>query len=788
MSKTKQFLESKQGQEVGKGGNKTVIDEKSIQQFEAEANKLANEPDPEKRVAAQNAFLALQETRNKMRQMYQQETGNGLLDRAARKQVRNYYRDQMKHYSSQLDEMGYGGLAGKYFKSQGDKEGPAAIAEAGAKIAPNYAPAQRDWMNAELDAGNYEDAKDAGMQAMQLNPEHPEPYVGVSKASYELRDYEDAYQFSKRALDINPRDYRARTINRLSVQRLGDRSDTARADAGAVPVVAAKAASAMRTAPAYRQFAQPSAAADGRASEQLLASKLYANKAMTLLQQGDAKAAAQAAVAALRANPTNLRARVAYIKALEKTGRHQLMLYAVNEALRYHPNNSMLLAMRAGAFNHMKQYKDALASATGAIVADSKNPEAYLQKAWALDGMGRKLERNQALELARQYGGAGTKYEQVWEKVNELDEGELAAWLAGENLPPKEQAAKGVWGKGFENRRLLTLGLTSIVGGFLIALGLLRSFSSRWKALMHRIALAFGRESPRLETHAAAAGLPGGNGASRDVGEILSRGYDVRRELGVGGMGIVYEAVDRALQRRVAVKKMRDEIRSDPRERERFLVEARTVATLHHPNIVEIFSIVEDGRDAFLIFEFVDGKDVNEVLHKKKRLTFTEAVSVLRGVTAALDYAHSRRVVHRDLKPSNIMVSKEGRVKVMDFGVARMAKDSLSRVSRTNTVVGTPPYMAPEQEQGRVCSESDIYALAVMLYEMVTGRLPFEGVGAGMLMAKLNKTYVPAGRVVSGLPAGFDAALDRALEPEPEKRWKTAGEFLSSLDALSIPR
>ncbi len=157
-------------------------------------------------------------------------------------------------------------------------------------------------------------------------------------------------------------------------------------------------------------------------------------------------------------------------------------------------------------------------------------------------------------------------------------------------------------------------------------------------------------------------------------------------------------------------------------------------------------------------------------------------VDVLDGLQAA----HQAGIVHRDLKPSNIMVEDEGMVKVMDFGVARMAKDSLSRMSMTNTVVGTPPYMAPEQEQGIVRKESDVYALAVCLYEMVTGTLPFQGMGAGMLMAKLNATYIPASRVIQGIPEGFDAVMAHALQPDPDKRIKTAGEFAAALSSLPV--
>ena len=208
------------------------------------------------------------------------------------------------------------------------------------------------------------------------------------------------------------------------------------------------------------------------------------------------------------------------------------------------------------------------------------------------------------------------------------------------------------------------------------------------------------------------------------------------------------------------------------------------VAAMRHPNIVDIFAIVEDGNDAYLVFEYVDGQTLHEVLRERGRLTLPEALAVADCIAAALDYAHSREVIHRDLKPSNVMVSRERRVKVMDFGVARQAKDSLTRLSMPNTVVGTPPYMAPEQEQGVVSKSSDVYALAICLYEMVTGELPFGGVGAGMLLAKMNKTYLPASRMVAGLPGGFDAVIDREFEPDPRNRWRSAGELLAKLKEL----
>ncbi len=276
---------------------------------------------------------------------------------------------------------------------------------------------------------------------------------------------------------------------------------------------------------------------------------------------------------------------------------------------------------------------------------------------------------------------------------------------------------------------------------------------------------------------------------SAAAGEGLIRGqYELSREIGAGGMGRVYEGTDRSLGRRVAIKKMRDELRADPRERARFVAEAKTVAALHHPNIVDIYAIAEEGADVYLVFEYVDGKTVHELVYERGRLEPAAAASVTRACADALEFAHARGVIHRDMKPSNVMIDGAGQVKVMDFGIARAAKDALARGTMTNTVVGTPPYMAPEQEQGQVRRESDVYALAICAYEMLAGELPFSGVGMGMSLNKLNMAYEPVTKRVAGLPPTVDAAFARAFQPDPGKRWRSPAEFAAALEsALAAP-
>ena len=267
-----------------------------------------------------------------------------------------------------------------------------------------------------------------------------------------------------------------------------------------------------------------------------------------------------------------------------------------------------------------------------------------------------------------------------------------------------------------------------------------------------------------------------------DAPPVLPAGYRMIRKLGEGGMGIVFEAEDSKLGRRVAVKMMRDAIRDDPRERERFVQEARLVAALHHPTIVDIHTIIEDEENLSLVFEYVAGKTVEQLLTERRCLPLEETKRIMRGVCDALDFAHRRGVVHRDLKPSNIMVSDEDEIKVMDFGVARRAKESLSRLT-TETVAGTPLYMAPEAEDGVVRKESDIYALGACLYEMTTG----EGVFSSPTTraAKMLRRYIPPSRQRAGLPSSLDMLVDWALQPEPEKRIPTAAAFALHLEELA---
>ena len=261
--------------------------------------------------------------------------------------------------------------------------------------------------------------------------------------------------------------------------------------------------------------------------------------------------------------------------------------------------------------------------------------------------------------------------------------------------------------------------VSSVIGGLLIALGFLHLYG----------------DAPVKK-----------NGPPKPELPKLGATYVLGPEIGIGGMGVVYEAFDKALQRPVAVKVMRPEMLGEAGARERFLEEARTVAALHHPAIVDIHAIVEDKAGLCLIFERIEGRTVEEILRERRRLSITEARSLLKPICQGLEFAHRHGVVHRDLKPGNLMVTTAGLVKLMDFGISRQERGPAALTpGQKATARGTPYYMAPEQEYGEVRRESDIFSLGACLYEMVTGQRPYPAPKEKMSDSRRTSPYSCSG-------------------------------------------
>lgn len=258
----------------------------------------------------------------------------------------------------------------------------------------------------------------------------------------------------------------------------------------------------------------------------------------------------------------------------------------------------------------------------------------------------------------------------------------------------------------------------------------------------------------------------------RPVKEVnIKEQYNFIRPIGEGGMGKVYEAYDSVLKRKVAVKRIRPELLKSAYVREQFLAEARMVAMLRHPCIVEIYTVIETTNSLYLVFEYVEGQTLETRLDIDNALTFDEAKEVFGSVCKGLMYAHSQNIVHCDLKPGNIMISDTGVAKVMDFGVAKKIVDGEAAGSRT--VAGTPAYMSPEQQKGFMTKQSDIYSLAVCLYESLVGQVPWSVKGFDITTKKI----VPPSLISPYVPKEVDELIEKSLNDDPSKRIQSIEEF-----------
>ena len=271
------------------------------------------------------------------------------------------------------------------------------------------------------------------------------------------------------------------------------------------------------------------------------------------------------------------------------------------------------------------------------------------------------------------------------------------------------------------------------------------------------------------------------------IGREIGGRYRLTAPLGEGGMSTLWRAVDQQLDREVAVKILRPQYSADPGFAARFRQEARAVASLTHPNIVSVYDYGTDpdGTTQYIVMQLVEGRDLAAILHERGRISTDDSVEVAIAVASALEAAHRRGIVHRDVKPGNILITDDGDVKVTDFGIARAVSEASMTV--TGTTLGSVHYFSPEQARGdEVTGRSDVYALGIVLYEMLTGHRPFEGdSAAGVALKRLTEN--PPRPMVAGqpLPPGLEAILRRALEREPDKRFPDAGSFAEALRAWS---
>jgi len=275
------------------------------------------------------------------------------------------------------------------------------------------------------------------------------------------------------------------------------------------------------------------------------------------------------------------------------------------------------------------------------------------------------------------------------------------------------------------------------------------------------------------------------NGLLTDSGHLKSLGrYKVLGVLGKGSMGTVYKGTDPAISRNVALKTIRLDFVNDPEEynelKERLSREARAAGMLSNPNIVTIYDVGNEGKLQYIAMEYLEGQTLEEMIRRKTKFNYRIISQIITQICAALDYAHSQGIVHRDIKPANIMVMSDYRVKVMDFGIARVDSSSMTR---TGIAMGTPNYIAPEQLQGKpVDRRCDIFSLGVVMYEMLLHRRPFRGENlTALIYSIVNGELELPSSVDKSVPHIFDRILGKALMKDPAERYQNAGEISAAL-------
>lgn len=271
------------------------------------------------------------------------------------------------------------------------------------------------------------------------------------------------------------------------------------------------------------------------------------------------------------------------------------------------------------------------------------------------------------------------------------------------------------------------------------------------------------------------------------IGQILGGRYEILDRVGGGGMALVYKGHDLLLHRNVAVKVLRQQYVHDEEFIRRFRREAQSAASLSHPNVVSMYDVGQEGDTHFIVMEYVEGMTLNDLIKEKAPLQVEDALHIATQIADALEHAHNNQIIHRDIKPHNILIGKNGRIKVTDFGIARAATSST--ITQTGSVVGSVHYFSPEHAKGVAAgAKSDLYSLGIVLYQMLTAKLPFLGESPISVALKHLQENVEEPRKVNPLiPQSVENIILKAMRKNPDERYQSAGDMLKDLETALEP-
>ncbi len=269
------------------------------------------------------------------------------------------------------------------------------------------------------------------------------------------------------------------------------------------------------------------------------------------------------------------------------------------------------------------------------------------------------------------------------------------------------------------------------------------------------------------------------------IGQLLSNRYLIESYVDEGGMSIIYKAVDISNNQYVAIKALKPEYSSDIEFTKRFFNEAKASYNMSHPNIVALLNVDEDKGIFYLCFEYVEGDTLKQHIQKNGPIPIQESVRIAIQMLWALDHAHSKNIIHRDIKPQNVILDLQGNAKILDFGIARIPNSQT--LSSANTAIGTVQYVSPEQASGKeITTASDIYSMGIVLYEMLTGMLPFDSEDILSILTKqINESPVPPSKLNTAIPAKLELIVLTALEKLPENRYQSVGEMIDDLNQFT---